>query len=141
MSRSIQVCLLVCIAMVGCSQGPTLGKVTGQVNYEGKPLPHGTILFEISGGGFAYGEIKDGQIINVATSDRGVGVPLGEASVVIQSIETVESKKNRRSEAGGAGGMDYGRDLIPVRYSNPATSGLSATIERGENVLTFDLTK
>ncbi len=35
--------------------------------------------------------------------------------------------------------MSGGDSLIPARYNNPATSGLTAEINKGENTLTLEL--
>lgn len=142
MSRLLAlIAVTLCVTGVGCSRGPHMGHIAGEVTYDGKPLSHGTIIFEVSGAGIARGEIKEGQILEVTTIDPGDGVPVGEATVAINSVETMESTKSRNSETGGAQGMMMGRDLIPVRYSNPATSGLSAKIEAGDNFLKFELKK
>lgn len=142
MSPSIKcIAILSLVVILGCSRGPTMGQVTGTVNYRGKPLPHGTILFEVSGHLLSRGEIKDGKIVNVTTTKQGDGVPVGHALVSINSIAEATIAPTRKSETGGTeGGMLQGQDLIPVRYSTPTTSGLTATIEPGMNELDFDLT-
>ncbi len=142
MSRFI-ICILILVwlPLIGCNYGPTLGQVSGTVLYEGEPLPHGTISFELTGGKFAHGEIKDGQILNVRTNDPGDGVPVGNATIAINSVAMTSEPSTLESATGASSGMAVGRDLIPVRYANPATSGLTAVIEPGENLLTFELTK
>ncbi|MEW4564775.1 hypothetical protein AB1K70_19705 [Bremerella sp. JC770] len=142
MSRWITTLVILCtVAALGCSRGPEMGTITGEVLYDGKPLSHGTILMEVSGYRLSRGEIKEGKIVNVTTVTPGDGVPVGEANVSINSIAEKTIKPSGQSVTGGDEGMLQGQDLIPVRYSNPSTSGLKATIKPGENVLLFELKK
>ncbi|PQO45230.1 hypothetical protein [Blastopirellula marina] len=146
MSRCVTfLAILFTVAALGCSRGPAMGTITGEVTYDGKPLSHGTILLEVSGQMLSRGEIEEGKIVNMTTFTPGDGAPVGEAVVAINSIAEVTTKRPNQSGNNGTGGsgevMVQGQDLIPVRYSNPATSGLTATIEPGVNDLHFDLTK
>ncbi|MEW4455429.1 hypothetical protein AB1L30_22355 [Bremerella sp. JC817] len=130
----------------GCSGGHNLAQVHGTVTYQGKPLKNGTIIIEVSGNRPAYGQIVDGQIVNVSTFEQNDGVPVGEATIAINSIS--EPSADSKAGAGGSsdrpsesGGIVTGKNILPLRYANPATSGLTATISAGDNELSFDLSK
>ncbi|MHC2068511.1 hypothetical protein ACYFX5_13685 [Bremerella sp. T1] len=132
------------IFSVGCDSGPQLGQVTGKVTYQGKPLKKGTIIFEVPGSRSSFGEIEGGQIVNVSTFESGDGVPIGEANVAINSYDdsapsAQPSSQGNASAPGGASQMVVGKNLLPSRYANPATSNLTVTIAAGDNVIDFDL--
>lgn len=123
-----------------------MGSVHGAVTYDGKPLQHGAIIFEVDGNRPSYGQIEDGKIVNLSTFDANDGVPVGEAKIAINSISAPGSGKGPGAggpsdRPGETGGIVTGKNQLPLRYANPATSGLTATITAGENELNFDLTK
>ncbi len=115
----------------GCGpRRPPLAPVSGQVTYEGKPLKTGKIQFLPAEGRSATGKIRDGRIEEVGTFDRGDGVLVGSHRVAIYAFirEPV--------------GMEAPPWVIPQRYGDPATSGLTAEIRSGKtNELTFELKK
>jgi hypothetical protein len=126
--------------LAGCG-GPSLGKVTGTVTYDGKPLKSGTIIFESKGARPATGKIVDGRIVEVTTFQPNDGAPVGEHKVVIQAVEDAGSSKGANpGDPSGTSSMQT-RSLIPAAYGDPETSRLTATIKRGENNLTFELKK
>jgi hypothetical protein len=93
----------------------------GIVNFDGKPLGGGSITF-IS--------VKDNMyrmtaMIHANGHFSANNVPSGEVKV---SVETETAKI----------GNPAGYVKIPTKYTNPETSGLTATIG-GEEPLTFDL--
>ncbi|GAA4429515.1 hypothetical protein [Bremerella cremea] len=130
----------------GCSNGHNLAQVHGTVTYQGKPLKNGTIIIEVSDNRPAYGQIVDGQIVNVSTFEQNDGVPVGEATIAINSIAE-PGADNKGGASGSAdrpsesGGIVTGKNILPLRYANPATSGLTATIAAGDNELSFELSK
>jgi hypothetical protein len=94
--------------------------IFGRVTYQGKPLSSGFVtLIGQDGRKFSASIKTDGSY-----RFRGVTVPPGEYRVVIDDSVTLGKGQPR-----GA--------VIPQRYRNPETSGLTARINRGENI--FDL--
>jgi hypothetical protein len=138
---------LLCVLAAGCGRGDRaeLAAVSGTVNYAGSPLPSGTIIFETAGARPAVGKIEAGRIVEVTTYEPGDGVPVGRHKVSIQSVS------DARAVGGGASPADSNADpatymatasLIPQKYGNPETSGLTAEVNAGEtNELSFDLEK
>ena len=141
---------LVCLATApGCggSDRAPLGEVTGTVSYNGQPIASGTIIFEVPGARPANGKIVDGQIQDVTTYEPNDGAPVGQAKIAVFA-----------TGAGGASpaatGADPGQPIaidenymgggatsvIPPKYNDPTTSGLTWEIKKGENTVTLDLT-
>jgi hypothetical protein len=137
---------LFCGGCGGAGRAP-LAKVKGTVTYRGEPVKSGTIVFEVPGARPATGKIVDGQIVEVTTHDPNDGVPIGQAKIAVFATQAGPSA------AAGAAGSDPGsykpgtnymdagaKPAIPAKYNNPATSGLSKEIKRGENTLELNLT-
>ncbi|PQO47577.1 hypothetical protein [Blastopirellula marina] len=146
MTKMFRSSLLVIVAVsmmgLGCSSERKMGHVEGEVTFEGKPLAYGTISFEVVGAGFAHGEIQDGKLINVTTLEPRDGVPIGHASVAIRAMEELApAKAKKQNDTNSVDLMVASKNLVPDRYANPTTSGLSAEIEPGDNFLKFELTK
>jgi hypothetical protein len=119
----------------GCSSGgfPT-APVRGTITYQGKPLTTGTILFRPEGDlPSATGEIKpDGSYVLTTYTDDD-GAVLGKHDILITAIEDQTDKlPEARNPAPGL--------IIPVRYTNFATSGLSREVKEGQNTFDFELT-
>ena len=126
---------------LGCGSAKT-APVAGTVTLDGAPVAKGTIIFESPGNRPATGQIEDGQIVNVTTFEPGDGVPMGEHKVAVSIVEEAASAvTSHPSESGGGMDPNYmgGKSLIPEKYSDPSTSGLTATITRGENTVSFEV--
>lgn len=130
------------ICAVGCGQSHTpLAPVTGNVTYRGKPLASGTIIFE-SGRRLASGKIFNGKIAEVTTYRKNDGAPIGAHRVAIQAAE-IRDDSAIVSHPGAAptadGYMGVGKSLIPARFRDPKTSGLTCDVKPGVNDFDFDL--
>jgi hypothetical protein len=143
---------LVPFVLVGCggSGRPPLGEVTGTVSYNGQPLQSGTIVFEVDGARPSTGKIVNGQITEVTTYDPNDGVPVGLARIAVFAVDGSGASPGpapAETPAGdpdsykpGANYMDAGsRPLIPAKYNDPSSSGLTWQIEEDENVLRLNL--
>lgn len=134
----ILLCMLlpVCLSVYGCGSGlddaPDVAQVTGTVMWKGKPLEEGTIVFHPPEGRSASGIIKAGEIVEVTTTNKGDGAPVGDNKV------TIFATKPDPKDSTGMGTIS----LIPVRYNDIRKSGLKATIKENEmNKVAFDLVK
>ena len=119
----------------GCKQSdhPALGKVSGTVSYRGKPVEAGTLLFEVRGARTAYGKIAGGKIVEVTTYKTGDGVPLGAARIAVfvpAPEDTPPAETFQR---------DLFKSLVPLKYGDPAASGLTHEIVAGDNVVAIDM--
>jgi hypothetical protein len=99
---------------------PNAATLSGRVTYKGKPLSSGFVTLVGQDGRKFSASIK----VDGSYRFRGVTLPPGEYRVVIDDSVTLGKGQPR-----GA--------VIPERYRNPETSGLTARINRGENI--FDL--
>jgi hypothetical protein len=138
--------LTIC-AGCGRSDRSPLGRVAGTVQYNGQPVAAGTLVFEVPGARPANGTIADGEIVEVTTYVPRDGVPVGEARIAVFATPAsgVAAPANPAAEPGAAIVLDQNymggavKSLIPSRYNDPATSGLTWTIQEGENVLDLNL--
>jgi hypothetical protein len=134
--RSALAALLLCGALTGC--GPGVGEVSGTVRYDGKPLTSGTIQF-LARDGIPYAA----QI--QADGTFAVQVPVGEARVIISSVDEARQPRGQARRQGSSvravpppGGAGVGA-RIPLRYADWDTSGLTVLVEEGETVRDFAL--
>ena len=118
------------LLLAGCGS-QDWGYLNGTIKLNGQPVGPGTITFEPvdaqrAGAIASFGE--DGTY-SVMSAGRKEGAPAGEYSVAI------------------VGGESFGEEVagprpaskISQRYSTPATSNLTVTIERGTKTVDFDL--
>jgi hypothetical protein len=135
----------------GCGGGPQLAPVTGRVTYAGKPVKEGRITFYPESGRMALGTISDG-VYTLTTFRPGDGALVGSHKVAIHATRVGPSslaapanaeEEARLSRRGGPGvrvivpgKVEW---LVPEKYSEPATSGLTAEVKRGPNDIDFDL--
>jgi hypothetical protein len=97
--------------------------IKGRVTYKGKPLPGGTVVL-VGAAGDTYK-----APINADGSYQFRNTPAGMYKVAIQSGDKAPAKGQAPPVA----------IPIPERYQGVNTSGLSARINRGENVFDLDL--
>ena len=118
------------VGILGCgrSELPPRVKVTGIVTLDGKPLPIGKVQFvpdrsKGNAGPIAVGIIDETgryQLNTDRRNDNHDGAVLGFHRVC---VEAIPQPKNV---------TDIPRSLIPAKYNNPSTSGLTAEIRSVE---------
>jgi hypothetical protein len=69
--------LMCCVLALGCARGPQTYHVSGQVTFQGQPLPRGVIFFDPdpkrqNTGPQGYAYIKDGRFDTSQEDGRGV---------------------------------------------------------------------
>lgn len=127
--------VLLTVASCGKSGTPPTAKVTGTVTYQGQPLEGVSVAFIPESGRPASGKTDTQGNFTLSTFDSGDGAVLGMHKVVVG--ETVDPPKRGTSEAKN---WKPPKPRVPLKYSDPKTSGLTATVdESGENHFTFDL--
>jgi len=123
---------------IGCGgSGAGLAVVKGKVTYKGKPVPNGTINFLPTDGNkpSATGEIQpDGSysLKTFVTNRPGEGAVIGQHKVVIVAMVDMASRLPEER-------IPLPPPIVPVKYTSPATSDLTANVEDKENVIDFDL--
>lgn len=118
------------LALCGCNSEPPLGVARGTVTYKGAPVPTGAVLFtdDAQGVAFVCDIEKDGTFtFQVA---RGHGLPPGTYRVAVQP-----PRGNKPSmEMVAPVTVDPDKyPMIPKRYHDGKTSGLTATVKPGPN--------
>src|SRR5262249_45419644 len=122
LSRSCTLMVLL-LTVTGC--GPYTGSVSGTVTFKGKPLPGGMVTFSHSDGRFSYGKIAgDG-------SYSTPNAPAGEVKIGVATQPPLIPG----SKVGPLGPYVP----IPIRYKDAETSGLTFTIQRGEQTHNINL--
>lgn len=123
---------VVCILVLGCSEGPVRLPVSGEVQLDGKPLETGMILLTPTKTGPVAGcDIKDGRF--EMPEERGPGP--GEYRVEITAYRPTGKKIYDVEYNASAETLEA---IIPARYNTQ--SELTATVNKnGENHFIFDL--
>jgi hypothetical protein len=123
---------LSCSIALGISCGkkePPVFEVRGQVLYEGKPVPRAFVVLHSLEDSQARAvrpsasTDKDGWFV-LSSFHAEDGAPAGDYAV------TVEWRKTTTID-GDASAL--GPNLLPVKYSKPATSGLHIRVQPGNN--------
>jgi hypothetical protein len=133
----VLVTLAICIA-AGCSGGNQgLAAVKGRITYKGKPVPNGTVNFlpEDANKPSATGEIQpDGSysLKTVVSNRPSDGAVVGKHKVVIVAMQDMASRLPEDR-------IPLPPPIVPIKYTSPATSTLTAEVEDNENVIDFDL--
>jgi hypothetical protein len=138
-----------CCCLAGCGetkkgQLPT-AQAAGQVTYRGKPLVRGEIKFlPVQTPGkearAAQGTLDEQGRYCLSTYAQDDGAVLGDYQVVVESREAPPedvTAARRMTNRGMA--VLQPKSLIPMRYFDSRTSGLSAHVVSGKNTLNFDL--
>ena len=137
--------------MPGCGGGekaPELVKVKGKVNYNAKPVSGATVtlIYDQKGplcNGFTN---ADGEF--TLTTGGRPGAMVGNAKVSITKSSTVNRPAEPKPEdlakmavEGGYKPQDVPKPEIPLTYSNPTTSGLTANVvaDASKNIFEFNL--
>ena len=137
---------LVALAMLtvlpACSNAIKTEGVTGVVTYNGEPLADATVKFIPTDGtgSQSYGKTNEKGEYKLQTllGAADAGTTPGEYKVTVDCIETVETGKMIQ-ENGEEKPETIAQSLIPAKYNNAETSGLTATVAPGDNKIDFAL--
>jgi hypothetical protein len=117
---------LIGLASAGC--GGSTGHVSGEVTYQGKPLPVGTVVF------FGSGEGSPQSTAMIANGKyEATDVPLGAVEVTVSTPEP----RATPDPLAPAGTPQVEVVPIPKKYEIKGTSGLNLTVTGGSQ--TFDI--
>lgn len=127
--------LMLLVSVVGCGGSdadPNLVQVSGSVTLSGQPVKSGVVGFVGDGGKSVFsGEIEDGQY----TLKAGQAAPGALPGNYRVSIRAWESEPTMDAE----GKPVPGKESIPKKYFETATSGLEATVAEDGGEIDFDL--
>lgn len=136
--------LAACCALVGCSGGDELelAETEGTVTYQGQPVAGGSVMFMPTEGGPPSVGNTDKQGHFVLSTTGRPGAVVGPHTVSIAAVKQSGNVSNAKlSGMSEAELRAIQTPLIPQRYGNIQTSGLTATVSEDpdQNQLTFDL--
>jgi hypothetical protein len=109
------------VLMAGCGRSG-YGQVEGKVTFQGRPLPGAIVFFVPERGPAAAGATGDDGSYHLLTKRPGDGAVTGRCKVAIVSIDPVAKPLP-----------------IPKKYFDAETSGLTAEVEEGRNMIDFAL--
>ncbi len=116
--------------------------VRGIVTLDSKPVEGAAVMFMPNEGGRPATGITDERgEFDLQTEAPGDGALLGQHAVTVTLQETTGLMADPDGLSGdiAPGGIRV-KWFVPQRYSNPKTSNLTATVERGMRPVTFELT-
>lgn len=122
---------LIALAVAGCGgSGLELADVSGKVLLNGQPLSKGSVVTVPPAGRGSFGILQPDGTFELA-SGRLPGAQVGTHKVSIVAFEN----------GGGQGAeSQQGKSLVPERYNNPESSGLTLEVKSDEeNSPVFEL--
>lgn len=139
--------LLVCLTlgMAGCGgksdRQPTT-PVSGIVTFEGKPVPQGTVMFlPVVPGPPGQANLKPDGTFVAGTYEVSDGLIPGEYTITVVGQMEIDPPTTETPLAENAG-KTKAPQQIPDQFGSSKTSGLTASIKKGEkHDLKFELKK
>lgn len=126
--------LLVALGGCGGPGRPATYPAGGVVSYGGRPLEGAAVTFMPKNGRIATGQTDAQGAFELTTFEANDGAIAGEHVVLVSKREKMVDPDMPSSP------YEMTRESLPPRYSNPAESGLTATVESGgENRFEFEL--
>ena len=120
------VAIAMLVVAAGCGQRPTLVPVSGRVSLAGKPLGFGSVMIQPAAGPAARATIQPDGTFTAGTFGPGDGAIAGPATVRVACYEGQQPGAPPH-----AGEPSLGKSLIPARYTQFETSGITVTVEPG----------
>jgi hypothetical protein len=133
---------LVIVCLAGCDRGPKLVPVTGIVKYKSAAVPGADVVFVPEGDGqTAIGRSDEQGRFTLMTGGRP-GALTGSYTVSITAARPKRTVSEAEAVAMSSEQIAANReDLVPVKYNNPISSGVTAKVEADAkaNEFVFDL--
>ena len=140
-ANAIAALAVCCLVAAGCgSDGLETAEVTGTVSLDGEPLSHGTVTFTPEKGRAATGAIQSDGTFTLSTYKNGDGAVVGEHKIAVTCAEKIGDDQQGEPQSLDAGMFARTRTLIPAKYTDYSTSGLTFDVKDGEeNEVTLEL--
>jgi hypothetical protein len=132
---------------VGCgdSDGRKLAEAGGVVKYKGQPVATATVMFIPETGSPAMAETDDKGRFSFNTQGKP-GATVGPGKITITAVRQLREVSDEEMEKIGGAALDslmasLRKSVIPEKYNNPHTSGLTVIVTEDpeKNGFTFDL--
>ncbi len=117
---------VVIVALAGCGNSG-VGEVSGTVTLDDVPLSDGIVTFEDPSRG-----IGQSTPVKAGAYKMTSALKVGEYKVAVQPASAPSPMASRSTAA---------KVVIPAKYTQPASSGLTATVKVGSNKADFKLAK
>jgi hypothetical protein len=137
--------LLFCLLFTGCS---SQGTISGQITYQGKPVPEGTVVMVPAEGQAVTGIIKDGhyEVKGIVKGMVKIAVQTTESAAVNRSVQRIPKGMGPPKELGldpaiydPSAQRQVKSMRIPEKYRDPEQSGLTYTVKGGKQEFNIDL--
>jgi len=118
------------------------------VTFQQKPLSEAEVMFVLRQAARpATGRTDSQGRFELTTFRKGDGALLGEHAVIVVKLEQIPpglasdaaGESASRNSTAGSTAWPKPKSLIPARYGAVQTSGLRATVTKGDNSFRFDL--
>jgi hypothetical protein len=121
------------IALVGCGpKRPAMAPVKGKVMLNGQLMNIGSVGTVPAAGRGAHGDIRPDGTFELHTYSAGDGALIGKHKVAVVAYDATGGKTPE---------SEYGKLMVPKRYANYETSGLTIDVNPNEpNTPTIELT-
>jgi hypothetical protein len=124
------------LGFAGCARGPVVGEVSGQVTFAGKPVTEGKITFINPTTGFAAeADLQPDGSYRIKTPEGGLVV--GDYIVMVNPLIYIDRSNPRTPPSP----VERPAPNIPEKYRNQGRTPLRATVQKGANTFTFDMTR
>jgi hypothetical protein len=139
-TSSIAAVCCICLAILGCDKGPQRVVVTGNVKYQGQPIPQGSISFFPSAGTNGTSVIAAVANGRYNVESNG-GLPIGTYDVAIFGVRVPAGTSNTagvRTASGERPPPQIETQYIPKKFNDKTE--LKATINASDSPVTLDFT-
>ena len=137
------VALSMLAVLPACSKAIKTEGVAGVITYNGEPLADATVKFipTDATGSQSYGKTNEKGEYKLQTllGAADAGTTPGEYEVTVDCVKSVPTGKKIQENGQEIEEMDV-EYVLPQKFGNPETSGLTATVNPGDNTINFDLT-
>lgn len=113
------------ILIVGCGpKHPSMASVKGKVLLNGQPMTSGSVGTVPTAGRGAHSDIHSDGTFELHTYSAGDGALIGKHKVAVVAYDATGGKTPE---------SEYGKLIVPKRYANYETSGLTIDVQPGGN--------